>query len=409
MSAGEFEGHEALIAELRAGMLDAPDHLQRRVLAGGTTKRRRWADMSRRRQALVLIPVTATLAVAAALVHGAFSGSTNRPSAEARTAPVYGVGTKHPPVGRTAHGSPSRARGATGVQGPTGAQGVTGAAGPTGSQGPTAVAAGAYYAPSGSVQAFGALRSAAKSLRKAATAHSLAIPKGRLIHATAYLDVSVPNDRVLTRATNDATGIVTKLGGYTQSSQINASHRGSGRAYLDLRVPLAHTQDAIDELGKLAGVQVVSQSLSTQDLEQQAKKQTNQIGQLQRAIAIYQQALASGTLTGSQRIDVQIKLANAEHQLTGTRKAHGQTVKSGTTAEIRMSLATKRHAGAVGPHKRGRLGRLLHNAAGFLGLEAIIALYILIVAVPIALLVALIWWLTTGRQRRDERRLLASA
>ena len=33
MSAFEFEGHEALVAQLRAGTLDAPDHLQRRVLA----------------------------------------------------------------------------------------------------------------------------------------------------------------------------------------------------------------------------------------------------------------------------------------------------------------------------------------------------------------------------------------
>jgi hypothetical protein len=237
---------------------------------------------------------------------------------------------------------------------------------------------------------------------------ALTIPKGRLIHATAYLDVGVPSGRALTRATNSATEIVTGLGGYTQSSQINASRSGSGRAFLDLRVPLAHTEAAIAKLGKLG--RILSQSVSTQDLEQQAKQQTSQIGQLRRAIAIYKQALNSGTLSGSQRVDVQIKLANAEHEIAGTRKAHSKTVKSGTTAEIRMSLSTTHHGAAVARHhKTGRLGQLLHNMGTFIGLEGLIVLYALIVAIPIVLLGALLWWITRGRRQRDERRLLASA
>ena len=51
MSTGEFEGYEALIAQLRAGTLDAPDHVRRRVLAGRTSARQRWADKSLRRKA----------------------------------------------------------------------------------------------------------------------------------------------------------------------------------------------------------------------------------------------------------------------------------------------------------------------------------------------------------------------
>ena len=55
------------------------------------------------------------------------------------------------------------------------------------------------------------------------------------------------------------------------------------------------------------------------------------------------------------------------------------------------------------PHPRGRLGRMLHSAVGFFGLEGTIALYALIVASPLAFVAALLWSLREARRRRDER------
>ncbi len=51
---------------------------------------------------------------------------------------------------------------------------------------------------------------------------------------------------------------------------------------------------------------------------------------------------------------------------------------------------------------------MLHSALGFLGLEAMVALYALIVISPFAVLAALAWFLTRLRRRRDEQRLLAA-
>ena len=123
------------------------------------------------------------------------------------------------------------------------------------------------------------------------------------------------------------------------------------------------------------------------------------------------QALSSGTLTGQQRLDVQLKLSAARHELQGTRKARSRTIAAGTTSSIQLDLSTKRQHAAVaaGPHKRGRLGQMFHNAINFLALEAFIVFYILIVALPLILLGALVWWFTRGRKQRDERRLLESA
>src|SRR3954471_14583231 len=75
MSAFEFEGHEALVAQLREGTLDAPGPLERRVLGGAPGRRRRLAAMSARRRFFVAVPVAASLAVGAAVVHGAFFGA----------------------------------------------------------------------------------------------------------------------------------------------------------------------------------------------------------------------------------------------------------------------------------------------------------------------------------------------
>ena len=95
--------------------------------------------------------------------------------------------------------------------------------------------------------------------------------------------------------------------------------------------------------------------------------------------------------------------------MKATQKARTHTVASGHTSDIQLNLTTSHHhAAAAGPHKTGRIGRMLHNVGAFLALEGIIILYALIVALPIILLGALIWWLIRERRRR-EKKLLASA
>jgi hypothetical protein len=431
MSGNEFEGHEALIAKLQEGTLDAPAHLHRRVLAAGPDAPKRVrVPRSPRQRFFLVVPVAVTLAVAAGLVYGA--ANSGAPSASHKGGFISRFDKS---LGQ----APTGVNGATGLTGPTGATGATGPAGPTGATGaarPTVGYPNGYYStarPTGAGgltgdlttatsrdhlnslhsplagHSFGLLPSTYKGLKDAriARADSLAIPKNRLVHVAANLAVVVPNHGRLTQATNDATSIVTSLGGYSQDVQYLASRKGYGRADLDLRVPLAKTEVAIQKLGALG--RLVSQAVSTQDLEKQFSQQTNQIGSLQRAITIYKQALQSASLTYSQRIEIQIRLANAEHQLKGTQKSRSQTVSSGRTAEIRLTLTTAHQAFLAAPHKRGRLGRLLHNAGGFLALEGVIVLYILIVAIPIFLVLALVWWFTRGRRHRDERRLLASA
>jgi hypothetical protein len=409
MSAFEFDGYETLIAALRAGTLDAPDHLHRRVLAGAPAKQRRWSHASGRRRALVIVATAAVLAVGVAVVQSALTSSNSNSNLRASPDVTHGLGKLTGGTAAQGKVPPRRSVGAAGV---TGAAGPTGVAGATGLTGPTG-AAGA----NGSADAGGALfqgDQAAGTPEKtdhraaAPSPYSLAIPTNRLVHASATLEVVVPNHSALTHATNDATQIVTRLGGFSQSVQYQFSRSGYGRSYLTLHVPLGKTQAAIDQLSALGNV--AYQQISTQDLERQFAQQTSAIGNLRRQIAVYQQALRSGTLSGSQQLAVQLRLTNALHALKATRKARTHTVKSGHTADIQLTLTAKQHGhAAAGPHKTGRLGQMLHNIGQFLAVEGMVILYILIAALPLILVAALIWWLIRERRRREEKLLAASA
>jgi hypothetical protein len=232
------------------------------------------------------------------------------------------------------------------------------------------------------------------------------IPKSRLVHAVASLQVGVKSSN-LSAKTNEASQIVGSFGGYAKSVRYQASHQGYGEAVLSLRVPVQHAQAAITKLGALGTL--LSQQVATQDLQAKLTQQNNGIGSLRRAIAVYEQALQSTTLPASQRVVIQIKLNNARRALARLRHARTGTLASGTTADISLLLTTRNHA-IVAPHHHGstRIGRLLGSAAHFLALEGIIVLYALIVLAPVLLLGALAWWILRERRRRDER-LLASA
>jgi hypothetical protein len=358
----ELDGYEALVSELRATAPVAPDRLRDRVLEGAPAPRRRRSR--RRKLALVVIPVAVVLAVGAAFVHG-FVNSRSRSAAlpaNARVPDTVVNGIVH----GSSSGSPNR------------------------------------YAPTAG---FSSAQSNSPELGPGKRV-LVQIPKNRLVHAVASLEVRVKSRSDLSAKTNQASQIVGSFGGYAQSVHYQNSRNGYGEADLQLRVPVQRAEAAIAKLSTL-GV-LVSQQVSTQDLQAKVTRQTSAIGSLRRAIAVYEQALQSPTLSASQRATLQIRLNNARHQLTQLRHARQGTVAAGATANISLLLTTRNHAGVAAHHGSTRVGRLLGSAAHFLALEGIIVLYALIVLAPVLLLGGLAWWIIRERRRREER-LLASA
>jgi len=315
------------------------------------------------------------LAVGAALVHGFVSSGHGSARADnaALYPQLYQSKTRSTPVfGPAGTGSAARSKAASGAQ----------------------------------EDSLGALAQAPTVLNGAQARRSVTIPKNRLVHAVASLQVGVKSSN-LSAKTNEASQIVGSLGGYAQSVRYQATHQGDGEAFLALRVPVQNAQKAIAKLGGLGTL--LSQQVSTQDLQAKLNQQNSGIGSLRRAIAVYENALQSTTLSASERVALQIKLNNARHALARLRHSRNGTLAAGATADISLLLTTRNHA-IVAPHHGGstRVGRLLGSAAHFLALEGIIVLYALIVLAPFLLLGALAWWILRERRRREER-LLASA
>jgi Domain of unknown function (DUF4349) len=365
----ELDGYEALVSELRATAPAAPESLRQRVLGGAPAPRHRMTK--RRRLTFVVVPV----AVVLGFVSTGSRSSLNAPNLGVRLNPrVPGSSTTADSGALTNQ----KAR-----------------------HSPAATDFGSAYK---SAQGYALDQEQAVA---SSTAHgAVAIPSHRLVHAVASLEVRVKSRSDLSAKTNRASQIVGSFGGYAQSVRYQNSS-GYGESVLELRVPVEKANAALAKLSTLG--QVVSQQVSTQDLQNKLTHENSGIGSLRRAIAVYENALNSGTLSGSQRVIIQIKLNNARHALSKLRHARTGTLASGATASISLLLTTRNQAVvAHHHHKQGRLGRLLGSAAGFLGLEGIIALYALIVLSPIALLAVLAWWVLRERRRREER-LLASA
>jgi hypothetical protein len=385
MSGIEFEGYEALVSELRATAPVVPESLRERVLEGAPAPRRQRSR--RRRLALVVVPLAVVLAVGAAVVHGVVKSGSNGSGAVSAYAPVLGVarGAVHGPA-KTATNSAAKPLLAPGQL----------------KQGNALTRHKSYSVDEQ------ALRGAvpATAVGSGSALRSLQIPRNRLVHAAASLEVRVTGRSELSKATNQATQDVAALGGYAQSVRYSASHNGGGSAVLALRVPVQRAETAIGKLGGLGTL--LSQQVSTQDLQAKLTSQTSQIGSLRRAIAVYVSALQSTTLPASQRAILQIRLNNARRSLSRLEHARKGTLAAGANADISLVLTTQKGAVVATHHREGRLGRLLGDAAHFLALEGIILLYALIVLAPVILLVALGWWILRERRRREER-LLANA
>ncbi|MGH3048815.1 MAG: DUF4349 domain-containing protein, partial [Gaiellaceae bacterium] len=236
-------------------------------------------------------------------------------------------------------------------------------------------------------------------------APALGASPSRLQHADATLAVQVADADALSQATGKATRIASGLGGWAQSVNYGSAKNGRAQAQLDLRVPTAKVETAVQRLGALGTI--LSQELSVQDLQQQLAAQSQQIAQLRRRVAALAKAVADPSLPDAQRVLLRIKLSEARRSLAQALNARQGTLAAGATSDVELTLSVKPKHGAAAP-PRDRLGRMLHSAAGFLALEGLVVLYALVVLAPVALAAALAWWLVRERRRREERKLLAA-
>jgi hypothetical protein len=195
-------------------------------------------------------------------------------------------------------------------------------------------------------------------------------------------------------------------GGYVASVDLNTPAR-RGRAFLVLRVPTIHVQDAVMRLGALGDV--TAQRVRIADLQRQYNQQQRQLVRLRAFITTLEQRLKSPSLTAAQRLQLQYQLGEAKRSFTSQTRAHQNTRREGTLATISVGFFVPGAAAAAKPSPPGRAERTLRDAGHFLVLELVWLLFALIVAAPFAVLAALAYFGARAARRASDRRLLESA
>src|SRR4051794_17069957 len=165
----ELDGHEALVSELRANPPVAPERLRQRVLEGTPAPRRQRSR--KRRLVLVVVPAAVVLAVGAALVHGFVSSGGN----QQQRADIAANEKLYPSLNQTkATGSGKALEG--GVAHAKAGQPQNGAF--------------------SSQQNSAAVASAPQALELLPGRRAVTIPKNRLVHAVASLQVGVKSSNL---------------------------------------------------------------------------------------------------------------------------------------------------------------------------------------------------------------------
>ncbi len=339
-----------LAALLRASRPDAPSALRARVrgIAAGQAAASApiWTRLRlpSRRLALVVLPATAALAIVSAGVFGL--ARSDAPVTEASREAVYSADSSE-----------------------KGTEESRAAAPPT--QGSTATDQ--------------ALASADRAQR---------------INATMTVEVA-DSDGVADSA-QKAIALAQRLGGHVVSSTVITGE--GANAALTLRVPVARVQEAIAGLSALGTI--VSQQVSVEDLQATLDQLERRERSVRAQIAGITARLESEPLDAETRARLETRRQNLRAELRSLRSGIAGTSAEARMATVQLSVVTEASSGAV--PVPSRLDRTLDEALNVLVWEGVVALAILIVAAPFALLALALWLGNRLYRRREDERLLTA-
>jgi hypothetical protein len=227
-----------------------------------------------------------------------------------------------------------------------------------------------------------------------------AAPRAQRVSAS--LTVEVANSDAVSRAAQDALDLTRSLGGYVVSSSVATGEQGS--ASLTVRVPVDRVQEAIAGLSGLG--RIVSQQVTIDDLQQNLDELTQRQASVLAQIARIRARLDSETLDAPTEAVLRTRLGILRGELRALRQGISSTQAEASMSTIQLAVVTPGAYGAVAP--TSRIDRTIDEALGVLAWEGVIALGLLIVLAPFALVAFAAWLGRRFYRRREEDRLLAA-
>lgn len=227
-----------------------------------------------------------------------------------------------------------------------------------------------------------------------------ASPRAQRVSAT--LTVEVKDSDAVSRAAQDALDLTRSLGGYVVSSSVATGEEGS--ASLTVRVPVARVQDAIAGLSGLG--RIVSQQVTIDDLQANLDELERREASVRAQIARIRARLESESLDPQTEAVLRTRLQTLRSELVELRSGITSTEAEARMSTIQLTVVTPGAFGAVAPPSR--IDRTVDEALNVLAWEAVVALGLLIVLAPFALVGFAAWLGRRLYRRHEEERLLAT-
>jgi hypothetical protein len=151
---------------------------------------------------------------------------------------------------------------------------------------------------------------------------------------------------------------------------------------------------------------IVSQQVTIEDRQESIDAFERRARSLRSQLALVNARLQSETLDAETRARLEARLKNLRTDLRGARRSVGALRSEARMSTIQLTVVTPGSFGAVAP--QDRLDRTIDEALTVLVWEAVIALAVLIVLAPFALVAVAAWLGRRVYRRREDERLLAT-
>jgi hypothetical protein len=225
-----------------------------------------------------------------------------------------------------------------------------------------------------------------------APAPGVAIPvppsRTRVQRYGATLALRVPTPDGVSAGVQHALRITTALGGHPTS--VHATSKGhTAHAELILRVPRRNVQRAVSQLSQLGTI--TGERVDVQDLQAGLDTTSRTIARIQKRL--------SDLRAQTQTPEVVQQIAALTAEVAALQRAQANAIRAASFATVHLTLTTPPVKAAVHHGHRGPF-HWLGQALLWLGIGAV---YVLVLAIPVALLGLLVFLgLRTARRRRED-------
>jgi hypothetical protein len=245
----------------------------------------------------------------------------------------------------------------------------------------------------GATRLQGAQHGAAVGTGAAKESAAIPAPRTRAQRYEAELTLRVHD---LSAETKRALRLTRSLGGYVRTVDYGQGQK-AGTAYLVVRIPVGRVQQAIVRFSAL-GV-ILDQHVSIEDVQAGLDRRSREMqGLRDRISALEHEGTPEATA----------KAATLGRQLVALQREQAQSLRAASFATVSLALRTK-EATAVPPARPGRIERTFDRAGTVLMQELAVLLYVVVVALPLLLLAAAVYFTGRSLRRRSLDRLLENS